>query len=86
MRIFPCSWKLTIGLPVIIIVVALSGCNRSTDTPSPVEREIGVSAGAEELGSEPAVEEDAETLPEPAAPPLAAFPIRILRRSGLCGR
>jgi len=77
MRIFPCSWKLTIGLPVIIIVVALSGCNRSTDTPSPVEREIGVSTGAEELGSEPAVEEDAETLPEPAAPPLAAFPMRI---------
>ena len=73
MRIFPCSWKLTIGLPVIIIVVALSGCNRSSDTLTPAVQEIGDSTGAEELGGEPMVEEDAEALPEPGPVARAHF-------------
>ncbi len=77
MRIRSRSWKLTVGPLIVISVLAVSGCNRPTDTALPAEQEAEEPNIAGESAGEPVIEEESETLPESAAPPLAAFPMRI---------
>ncbi len=71
------SWKILIGAFIVLSILVVAGCNRTTATVFPGEEDTSESSGAGEQISEPAVEDEKEGLPEPAAPPLAAFPMRI---------
>ena len=69
------SWKIMFSVFVVLSIVVFTGCKKTTLTAPSAEEETGDSSMEEDQVSEPDTEE--VEVPDPAAPPLAAPPMRI---------